>query len=213
MKLDGSYCEGGGQILRTAVALSTITGKSVEIDNIRKARPKPGLAAQHVKAVGTAAELCNAEVTGCSLHSTFLSFSPGRIKDGIYGINIGTAGSISLLLQCLMPAAMHAPGTIRLNIIGGTDVSWSPSIDYLRFVTLEALSRMGYDCIIHLKQRGYYPAGGGHVEAIINPSILKKINFDENVCDCVEGISHSRGLPAHVSQRQACSAEKILRDV
>ena len=212
MKLDGSYGEGGGQILRTAVALSMVTGKYVEIDNIRKERPKPGLAAQHVKAVGTAAKLCDAEVIGCSLHSTFLSFSPGRIKQGIYTIDIGTAGSISLFLQCLMPAAMHASGTIRLNIIGGTDVLWSPSIDYLRFVTLEALSRMGYDCVIRLKQRGYYPAGGGHVEAIINPSILKNINFDENACELVEGISHSYGLPAHVAQRQASSAEKILRD-
>src|SRR3990170_4083771 len=191
MKLDGSYGEGGGQILRTAVALSIVTGKSVEIDNIRKARPKPGLAAQHVKAVETAATLCDAKVTGCSLRSTHLSFSPGRIKKGIYGINIGTAGSITLLLQCLMPAAMHASGTTRLNIIGGTDVQWSPPIDYLRFVTLRALSVMGYDCEIRLIRRGYYPVGGGHVEAIIKPSILKKINFEKNVCEVVEGISHS----------------------
>jgi RNA 3'-terminal phosphate cyclase (ATP) len=212
MKLDGSYCEGGGQILRTAVALSVVTGKSVKIDNIRKSRSKPGLAAQHMTAVRTAAELCNAEVIGCSLHSTSLNFNPSKIKDGTYEINIGTAGSIPLLLQCLMPVAIHAPGEIKLNIIGGTDVSWSPSIDYLRFVTLAALSRMGYDCTINLKKRGYYPIGGGHVETIIKPSILKKINFDKNICDYVEGISHSSGLPAHVTKRQADSAEKILRD-
>ncbi len=211
MKLDGSYGEGGGQILRTAVALSAVTGKPVEINNIRKVRPKPGMAAQHVKAVESAASICDADVTGCSLRSTHLSFNPGKIKGGAYDIDIGTAGSITLLLQCLMPAAIHAPGIIRLNVTGGTDVQWSPSIDYLRFVTLGALSRMGYDCNLRLISRGYYPRGGGSIEAIINPSILKKTSFDDNACTLVEGISHSSGLPAHVAERQATSAQKILR--
>ncbi len=211
MKLDGSYGEGGGQILRTAVALSAVTGEPVEINNIRKARPKPGLAAQHVKAVECVASICDAEITGCSPGSTHLSFNPGRIKSGTYDIDIGTAGSIPLLLQCLMPAAMHAPGIVRLNIKGGTDVLWSPSIDYLRFVTVGALSRMGYECDIHIISRGYYPRGGGCVEAIIKPSILKKTGFDKNSCEIIEGTSHSSGLPSHVVERQAISAEKILR--
>ncbi|MCZ7357626.1 MAG: RNA 3'-terminal phosphate cyclase [Candidatus Methanoperedens sp.] len=211
VKIDGSYGEGGGQILRTAVALSAVTGKPVEIDNIRKNRPKPGLAPQHVKAVKGAASICNAEVKGCDLHSTHLNFRPGRIKGGMYDIDIGTAGSISLLLQCLMPAACHAQGTIKLKITGGTDVSWSPSIDYLRFVTLFALSRMGYDCELELVRRGYYPRGGGCVEAVINPSVLGKMSFDRNTCEIVKGISHSSGLPGHVTERQAASAEKILQ--
>ncbi len=212
MKLDGSYGEGGGQILRTAVALSAVTGKPLEINNIRRTRPKPGLAAQHVKAVESLASICNAEVEGCKLRSTNLSFKPGKIKAGVYDIDIGTAGSISLFLQCLMPAAIHAPGTVRIKITGGTDVLWSPSIDYLRFVTLGALSQMGYDCKLTLIQRGYYPRGGGCVEAIINPSSLKKTSFDGNKCAVVEGISHSSGLPAHVAERQAASAEKLLRE-
>jgi len=211
MKLDGSYGEGGGQILRTAVALSAVTGKPIEIDNIRKARPKPGLSAQHVKAVESLASICEAEMDGCSLHSTRLSFKPGRIKGGAYEIDIGTAGSISLFLQCLMPAALHAPETLRIKITGGTDVQWSPSIDSLRFVTLGALSQMGYDCKLTLIRRGYYPRGGGCVEAIINPSNLKKTSFDKNPCPLVEGCSHSSGLPAHVAERQAASAEKLLR--
>ncbi|KCZ73653.1 RNA 3'-phosphate cyclase [Candidatus Methanoperedens nitroreducens] len=212
MKLDGSYGEGGGQILRTAVALSAVTGKPVEIYNIRKKRPKPGLAAQHVKAVESVASICEAEMEGCSLHSTRLSFKPGKIKGGAYEFDIGTAGSISLLLQCLMPAAMLAPQPVRVSITGGTDVSWSPSIDYMRFVTLGALSRMGYDCGINVIRRGYYPRGGGNVEAIINPSVLRDRSFDMNQCAIIEGISHSSGLPPHVTERQASSAEKILRE-
>jgi RNA 3'-terminal phosphate cyclase (ATP) len=212
MRLDGSYGEGGGQILRTAVALSAVTGKPVEIHSIRKMRPKPGLAAQHVKAIETVSSICDAEVEGCSLHSTYLSFKPAKIKGGTYDIDIGTAGSITLLLQCLMPAAMHAPSPVKLTIKGGTDVAWSPPIDYLRYVTLGALSRMGYECQLRLVRRGYYPRGGGCVEAIISPSTLKKTSFDKNQCNIVEGISHSLGLPAHVAQRQASSAEKILRE-
>jgi RNA 3'-terminal phosphate cyclase (ATP) len=212
MRLDGSYGEGGGQILRTAVALSAVTGKPVEIYNIRKMRPKPGLAAQHVKAIETVSSICDAEVEGCSLHSTYLSFKPAKIKGGTYDIDIGTAGSIALLLQCLMPAAIHAPSPVKLTITGGTDVAWSPTIDYLRYVTLGALSRMGYECELRLVRRGYYPRGGGCVEAIINPSTLRKTSFDKNQCNIVEGISHSSGLPAHVVQRQATSAEKILRE-
>ncbi|MDP2754904.1 MAG: RNA 3'-terminal phosphate cyclase, partial [Nitrospirota bacterium] len=108
IELDGYYGEGGGQILRTAVALSAVTGKEVKIDNIRRVRPKPGLSAQHVKAVESLARICEADVEGCRMHSTRMHFVPGKIKAGVYEIDIGTAGSISLFLQCLMPAAIHA---------------------------------------------------------------------------------------------------------
>jgi RNA 3'-terminal phosphate cyclase (ATP) len=211
MKLDGSYGEGGGQILRTAVALSAVTGEPVEIYNIRKIRPKPGLSAQHVKAVEGAAALCNGEVGGCGLHSTSLTFTPGMIKAGTFNIDIGTAGSITLILQCLMPIIMHSPGTVKLNISGGTDVSWSPTIDYLHFVTLGALSRMGYDCSIRLARRGYYPRGGGCVEAVIAPAKLKRMEFENNACAFIEGVSHSSRLPAHITQRQASAARKHMQ--
>jgi RNA 3'-terminal phosphate cyclase (ATP) len=212
MKLDGSYGEGGGQILRTGVAFCAVTGIPVEIENIRKGRPKPGLSAQHVKAVEGLARICGAKVIGCHLKSTRLCFTPGKINSGDYEIDIGTAGSISLFLQCLMPALMHAPGTVRIKITGGTDVQWSPSIDYMRFVTLEALRKMGYECDIRLITRGYYPRGGGCVEAIINPSSLNHTDFEGRKCSQVEGISHSSGLPAHVAQRQAASAGNILHE-
>ncbi len=211
MKLDGSYGEGGGQILRTAVALSAVTGEPVEINNIRKIRPKPGLSAQHVKAIESAAALCDGKVSGCALHSTAITFTPGKIKGGLHDIDIGTAGSITLLLQCLMPIALHSPGMVKFKISGGTDVSWSPTIDYMRFVTLSAFSRMGYECIIRLVRRGYYPRGGGCVEAAITPAKLRRTVFENNACDFVQGISHSSNLPLHVAQRQASSAWKVLQ--
>lgn len=211
IEIDGSYGEGGGQILRTAVALSAVTGKSIEIKNIRKNRPKPGLKAQHVKAIESVAAICDGEVEGCKLQSKHLSFIPRKIRSGSYNIDIGTAGSIPLLIQCLMPAAMHAPGTVNIRVTGGTDVSWSPSIDYLRHVTLGALSFMGYDCEIRLLRRGYYPRGDGCVEAIINPCELKGASFERNSFSKVEGKSHSSNLPPHVAERQAVSAEKTLR--
>ncbi len=211
MEIDGSYGEGGGQILRTAVALSAVTGEPLEIRNIRKARPKPGMAAQHVKAVESVAAICDAKLDGCRPGSTELSFKPGKIKGGYYEVDIGTAGSISLFLQCIMPACMHAPEAVRVNITGGTDVAWSPTIDYLRYVTLEALAMMGYDCKLTLVRRGYYPVGGGCVEAVIHPRSLKKTSFDSSACNTVEGVSHSSNLPAHVAERQAASAQKLLQ--
>lgn len=211
MEIDGSYGEGGGQILRTAVALSAVTGEPLEITNIRKARPKPGMAAQHVKAVEGVAMICGAELEGCSLGSTELSFTPGKIKGGYYEVDIGTAGSISLFLQCIMPACMHAPEAVRLRITGGTDAAWAPTIDYLRYVTLTALAGMGFDCKLTLVRRGYYPIGGGCVEAVINPCSLKKASFDSSACAIVDGISHSSNLPAHVVERQASSAQKLLQ--
>jgi RNA 3'-terminal phosphate cyclase (ATP) len=211
MKLDGSYGEGGGQILRTAVALSAVTGETVEIENIRKMRPKPGLSAQHVKAVESAAALCDGKVSGCAINSTALTLTPGKIRGGVYDIDIGTAGSITLLLQCLMPIAMHSPGKVKFKISGGTDVAWSPTIDYMRFVTLSAFSRMGYDCMIRLVSRGYYPRGGGCIEAAITPAKLRRSEFENNACDFIQGISHSSHLPVHVAQRQVSSAQKLLQ--
>lgn len=212
MIIDGSYGEGGGQILRTSTALSAISGKSVVIENIRKERLKPGLSQQHIKAVELLAKICDAHVSGCSTGSTRLEFVPGKIRSGEYKTDIGTAGSIPLLLQCIMPVLAHAPGTVSLTITGGTDVRWSPSVDYLRFVTIRALKTMGYECDLKLIRRGYYPRGDGYVEAVFKPSNLKYAEFNENDCSLIEGISHSSGLPSHVAARQADSAMRFLSE-
>jgi len=182
--IDGSYGEGGGQIIRTAVALSAVTGNEVIISNIRRNRPKPGLKAQHMSAIRTAADMTGARISGLKSGSTELTFSPGGstsggIPGGYYKIDIGTAGSITLLLQCLMPVASTAQEPVSLDITGGTDVAWSPPIDYMAHVLLPVLAAMGLECSIELYKRGYYPRGGGRVTTIIHPSALRVLDLDK----------------------------------
>lgn len=233
IRIDGSYGEGGGQIIRTAVALSAVTGTEVTISNIRSNRPKPGLKAQHMSAIRTAADMTCARISGLKSGSTELTFSPGDISGGHYNIDIGTAGSITLLLQCLMPVASAAQESVSLDITGGTDVAWSPPIDYMAHVLLPVLASMGLKCNIRLQRRGYYPRGGGRVTAIIHPSALRAVELDkEKETDTkkedemenekewgkgkekepctVSGISHSSNLPPHVMQRQADAAAAAL---
>lgn len=214
IEIDGSYGEGGGQVVRTAVALSAVTGKAVKLKNIRKNRPNPGLKAQHLRFLETAARICNARVSGLALGSTELSFFPVEIEGKDYRIDIGTAGSISLLLQGLMPALPFAKEEVKLRVRGGTDVAWSPSIDYLQHVTLKALRKMGYVCKLELHERGYYPKGGGEVKASFKPCKLRGFHFqkeDENKKEeTVQGLSHSSKLPTYVAERQAEAAKTRL---
>jgi RNA 3'-terminal phosphate cyclase (ATP) len=230
IEIDGSYGEGGGQLVRTAVALSAVTGKEVKVKNIRKNRPNPGLKQQHLKALETAARICGARVSGLFPGSSELFFAPVEIKGGKYDIDIGTAGSITLLLQSLMPALPFAKEKVELTIIGGTDVAWSPTIDYLRHVTFRALEQLGYAGGVTLKERGYYPRGGGKVSAVFEPCRLHGFHFrkteekragknltDEEDLKGVQsqegeimGISHASNLPTHVPARQAEAAESLL---
>ncbi|MCW7080759.1 MAG: RNA 3'-terminal phosphate cyclase [Candidatus Methanospirare jalkutatii] len=221
IEVDGSFGEGGGQIIRTAVALSAITGEPVEIRNIRANRPNPGLQAQHLNAVKAVAAMTDAETEGLKLRSTRLKFVPQSRKALRTEIDIGTAGSITLLLQCIIPVALFADGETKLRIIGGTDVKWSPPIDFYRFVFAKALAEMGCEVQISLLKRGYYPKGGGVVDVSVKP--VRKLNgfvrLEEESGEgetaeevLVRGISHCRGLPSHVASRQASSAEKKLRE-
>lgn len=216
IEIDGSYGEGGGQIVRTAVALSAVTGKSVRITKIRQDRPKPGLAAQHAQAILALSRLCSARTAGAEPGSLDLSFEPGEIKGGDYRVEIGTAGSITLLLQCLMPAMLKADSPVSLEVSGGTDVSWSPTIDYFRYVFLPALRCLGVEADLEVRQRGYYPKGQGRVLLTIKPGELKPAHLDaqESVQEpkAVQGISHCSNLPEHVARRQAESAEKTLKE-
>ncbi|MCL7414625.1 MAG: RNA 3'-terminal phosphate cyclase [ANME-2 cluster archaeon] len=207
--IEGSYGEGGGQIIRTSVALAAVRGEDVTIHNIRCNRPQPGLKAQHLMAVNTAAKMTGARVEGLKLGSTELTFVPQGIYGGHYDVDIGTAGSITLLLQCLMPAAAASKEPVTLDITGGTDVAWSPPVDYLSHVLLPVLASMGLECSIQVKQRGYYPRGGGQVTARITPSGLMGVELEREQ-GTIEGISHSSNLPEHVSRRQADSALAAL---
>ncbi len=214
IEIDGTYGEGGGQIIRTAIALAAITGKDVEIKNIRANRPNPGLSAQHLHAVKAVEKLSGGRTAGLELRSPRLKFLPG-VQKGFEGeIDIGTAGSITLLLQCLIPVALFADEPTRVSIKGGTDVKWSPPIDFYTEVFLEALHEMGCDVHLKMKRRGYYPKGGGLVEVRIAPSRhLKGIVLLKSEKEgIIKGVSHSCGLPAHVAERQAKAAERILNE-
>lgn len=214
VEIDGSFGEGGGQILRTTLALSAVLGRPVRIFNIRAKRPRPGLQRQHLVSVRAVAELSSARVEGLRLGSTEIVFRPGPLRGGRFRFDIGTAGSITLVLQAVLPVAAFAPSPVHMEIRGGTDVPWSPPIDYVRFVLRRLLERMGYGFEIVLRRRGHYPKGGGIVEAhVVNPPrrlmslqapVRGEIRF-------VEGLSHAVRLPRHVAERQARAAEEILR--
>jgi RNA 3'-terminal phosphate cyclase (ATP) len=205
LEIDGSYGEGGGQVVRTAVALSAVTGSGIRITKIRKNRQNPGLKQQHLKALETAARICGARVSGLFRGSTELSFVPVEIRGGKYEIDIGTAGSITLLLQCLMPALPFAKEKVELTIRGGTDVAWSPTMDYLQQVTFRALERLGYAGRTVMNEHGYYPKGGGKVSAFFEPCRLQGFHFLKEEEE-VRGISHASNLPAHIPLRQAEAA-------
>ena len=174
MKIDGSFGEGGGQIIRTAVTLSTITKKPIEIVNIRKNRKIPGLRPQHLTGIKILGKICNAKIKGLQVGSTSIEFVPGEVESKKIHEDVGTAGSISLISQVLIPVVSFCEKRLELSITGGTDVSWSPTGDYTKHVLKEAYSRMGIDFSMEIKKRGYYPSGSGQVNLEINPS--KKIN-------------------------------------
>jgi len=170
MEIDASFGEGGGQILRSALALSAITGKAMRLTNVRAQRPQPGLKPQHLQAVKAAAQISGARVEGASLASQTLSFEPAGLHSGNYAFDIGTAGSTSLLLQTLWLPLSFAGGPSRLTLTGGTHVPWSPCYHYLQWQWLPYLAAAGYHLDCTLERAGFYPRGGGLLHANIVPS-------------------------------------------
>jgi len=215
MVIDGSFGEGGGQILRTTLALATVLQKPVKIINIRAKRSNPGLQPQHLTVVRALAEISDAEIDGAFKGSRTLVFKPRDLKGGNYVFNIGTAGSISLVLQALLPVLSFADRPSTVEIIGGTDVPWSPPIDYIKHVMIPLLSRLGVKVLeIKVIRRGHYPRGGGRVKVIIAPvKVLNAINLT-NFGKIIEvrGISHAVKLPCHVAKRQARAASEFIRE-
>jgi len=214
IEIDGDMLEGGGQIVRTSLALSALTGKPVTIRKIREKRPNPGLQAQHVLAAKILAAISNAESTNLTLGSPELTFTPRGHTAGRFRFDVGTAGSIPLILQALLPAAAYAPGLLEFELLGGTDVRWSPSIDYLRLTQLPLLRKMGYDVTIQVHRRGHYPKGGGRVSVAINPPrMLKAVRWlERGSLTEIDGVSHAVRLPSHVAERQANAAKEKLSE-
>lgn len=167
IEVDGAQGEGGGQVLRTSLSLSIITGRPLRMHRIRARRRKPGLMRQHLTAVRAAAEICDAEVTGDELNSSSLSFTPGVAKAGDYRFSVGTAGSITLILQTVLWPLAMVPGRSTVRLEGGTHNPMAPTYDFLATSLRPILAQIGVGLELSLLRHGFYPAGGGVLEAAI----------------------------------------------
>lgn len=213
--IDGSYGQGGGQIIRTAVALSTLTEKSCRIKKIRAGRSKPGLRPQHAKGIETLSKLCKAESKGLKIGSKEITFEPGELSGGNLKVDIGTAGSITLLLQSVMPVALGTENPVEIELKGGTDVKWSPPIGYLKHVLLPLLRKNGYKGKIKTERRGFYPKGGGNVIFKAEPSSLDNFDLEESGENKkIKGMSYASNhlQKSNVAERQRKAALKKIKD-
>ncbi|MBS3055844.1 MAG: RNA 3'-terminal phosphate cyclase [Candidatus Aenigmarchaeota archaeon] len=215
LKIDGSYHEGGGQILRTAVALSALTQKPVEIHSIRANRPTPGLKMQHLKGIEAAAHICNADTSGLKIGSEKIEFIPKKITPGSYNIGIETAGSITLVLQTLVPFALSSKEKFVFSILGGTAVAWSPSIFYFNNVFAHYMKEIGIDINTVINKHGFYPKGGGLVDVEIKQKELKPLEIDtttENICN-VTSCASDVLRQAKVCERQLQAFKDHLKGI
>ncbi|MFQ5496832.1 MAG: RNA 3'-terminal phosphate cyclase [Nitrosopumilus sp.] len=212
LKINGEYGEGGGQIIRSALTLSCITKQPIHLENIRKNRKVPGLKPQHLTAIRILQKISNSKVTGAQIGSTELKFIPGNVKNIELVEDVGTAGSISLILQVLIPIVAVTQKKLNLTIKGGTDVLWSPSIDYTRYVLREAYSRMGIKFSIKLTKRGYYPKGGGEINLQVFPSNVKSMLFSKRKTNNVKLICTFSKIPKEKIEKEINVIKKKLND-
>lgn len=212
LEIDGSFGEGGGQVLRSAVALAMVTGTPVAVANVRARRRKPGLMRQHLTAVQAAAEICGARIAGADVGSTHLELTPGEVVPGDYSFAVGTAGSVTLVLQTVLPALLTASGPSRVVLEGGTHNPMAPPFPFLADTFLPLINRMGPRVTATLERPGFYPAGGGRLRVDIVP------------CERLRGFEiHERGkirerrataivarLPRHIGERELRLVQKKL---
>jgi RNA 3'-terminal phosphate cyclase (ATP) len=216
-EIDGSQGEGGGQILRTSVSLSCILGIPIKIRNIRALRKEPGLRPQHLQAVLSAAEISNSKIVGAKVGSSSIELYPGEPSKCVSKtVDTRTAGSVTLIAQTLIPIGIFRNLELDIQIIGGTEVPASPTIDYLQQIVLPVYRKIGADVQILLKRRGYYPKGGGIIQVKVKRSSTKnhsvKFPAIEDLSSPVEAsiIASSSLLPSHVTQREVESASSVL---
>ena len=216
VSIDGSYGEGGGQIIRTSLSLAAMTGRPLEIANIRAKRSKPGLQAQHLTAVRAAAALCAAQLTGDQVGSTKLRFEPqAKVQPGTYHFDIRTAGASTLVAQTVLLPLSLAAEPSRVTIIGGTHVPHAPAADYFEAVYLPLLRRAGLDIEFHYPAAGFFPRGGGRLEIGIGAApFLAPVDLTERGrLERLHAYVVTSGLPDHVGERGEAAVEKYLKGV
>jgi RNA 3'-terminal phosphate cyclase (ATP) len=215
IEIDGSKKSGSGTILRLSIALAVILNQPLHIYNIREKRPQPGLRPQHLEAVFTAAKLSNAEVKGAALGSRELWFTPKEVSGGKFRAEIGTAGSIPMLLLTILPLCAFAKNSVRLDVVkGGTDVRNAPTINYIKNVLLQMLVRMGLKTKLTIQKYGYYPKGMGEITLEVEPCLkFKPASLEEfGKIDGLYGVSVCTCLADRkVAERQAKAANALLK--
>jgi len=204
--IDGSRGEGGGQILRTSLALSCITGRNLRIENIRAARRNPGLARQHLSCVEAARQICEGQCRGAALHSQVLDFEPGPVRGGDFSFDIGSAGSASLVIETTLPALFLAGKSSTVTVSGGTHNPWAPPFDFLAETFLPAIGTAGFHAGCKLIKHGFFPAGGGEITLDIQPwqqDASRAIDFCEPDKERqIHGRIYTAKLPEHIAPRQ-----------
>lgn len=211
-EIDGSQGEGGGQVLRTALALAVLCSQPIQIHSIRANRQKPGLQPQHLQAVKAAAAICEAQVTGAAPGSQSLTFRPGAVKPGKYTFDIGTAGSCSLVLQTILLPLAKARHKSSVTITGGTHVPWSPPFEFIAEHWLAFLAKMGLQAQVTLQRCGFYPQGGGQIQAVIHPGdeIASLELSERGKLESLRGISVTGNLSLEIATRQKLQALRRL---
>ena len=208
IKIDGSYGEGGGQILRTAISVSAITGKPIEVTNIRANRTNPGLRPQHLAGIKIIADLFHAKSENLKVGAEWIRFSPSdKFEGGSIKFDIGTAGSIPLILMTVVPAVSLTNNSLEIEVTGGTDVKASPTIDYIKHIVAKSYLSIGPKFSVDVLKRGYYPKGGGVVQCTVKPC-KKPGTIELLAAGYLEPkiISVCSQLPIHVAKRQVSSA-------
>lgn len=218
MEIDGAGpglegYEAGGQILRVALALSPILGKPFRMTNIRAGRPKPGLQPQHLTGVRAIAEITGAEVEGDAAGSKEIAFGPSDISGGEYIFDTGTAGSVTLLAQSILPVLLFADRESRVVLRGGTHVAWSPTIDYYGHVLIPLVRKFGADVEMKINRYGWYPRGGGEIELAIKPSRLRAVDLTERGrLKAVRGVCALSNLREDIAAREVAGIRETFMD-
>lgn len=204
IQIDGSQGEGGGQILRTALALSMITGTPFELINIRAGRKKPGLMRQHLVCVQASQRISNATVEGAELHSQKLYFAPQQVQAGHYDFQIGSAGSTVLVLQTLLPALMMQDQASQINIHGGTHNPMAPTADFIQQCFLPSIKRIGIKVDFHCERAGFFPIGAGQINATIHPweKVTKYTALDTGKLLQLRAYAAALNIPPDIATRE-----------